>query len=52
MSNNPLDGGVSDQHPFEYDFLGTVAGRIVNKDKGINRIAHDITTKPPGTVEW
>jgi hypothetical protein len=33
-------------------FLGRVAGRIVNEVRGINRVTYDITSKPPGTIEW
>ena len=38
--------------PFEPAFLGHVAGRIVDEVKGINRVVYDITSKPPGTIEW
>ena len=43
------DGG---RYPFEPAFLGRVATRIVNEVRGINRVVYDITTKPPGTIEW
>jgi GMP synthase (glutamine-hydrolysing) len=35
-----------------YDLLARVSTRIVNEVKGINRVVYDITTKPPGTIEW
>jgi GMP synthase PP-ATPase subunit len=33
-------------------FLGRVANRIINEVKGINRVTYDVTSKPPGTIEW
>jgi GMP synthase (glutamine-hydrolysing) len=35
-----------------HDFLAMVANRIVNEVRGINRVVYDITSKPPGTIEW
>ncbi len=46
------DGMTADFYPFEMDFLGRVATRIINEVKGINRVTYDITSKPPGTIEW
>jgi GMP synthase (glutamine-hydrolysing) len=46
------DGMTADYYPFDHDFLGRVAGRIVNEVRGINRVTYDITSKPPGTIEW
>jgi GMP synthase (glutamine-hydrolysing) len=46
------DGMTADFFPFEMGFLGRVATRIVNEVKGINRVVYDITSKPPGTIEW
>jgi GMP synthase (glutamine-hydrolysing) len=46
------DGMTADFYPFDMNFLGTVATRIVNEVKGVNRVVYDITSKPPGTIEW
>ena len=46
------DGMTADFYPFDMAFLGRVATRIVNEVKGINRVVYDVTSKPPGTIEW
>ncbi len=46
------DGMTADFYPFDMAFLGRVANRIVNEVKGINRVVYDVTSKPPGTIEW
>jgi GMP synthase (glutamine-hydrolysing) len=46
------DGMTADVYPFSMEFLTRVAGRIVNEVRGINRVTYDITSKPPGTIEW
>jgi len=46
------DGMTADYYPYEHDFLGRVATRIINEVKGVNRVVYDITSKPPGTIEW
>ena len=46
------DGMTADYYPFEHSFLARVATRIVNEVRGINRVVYDITSKPPGTIEW
>ncbi|GIU67559.1 glutamine-hydrolyzing GMP synthase [Candidatus Phycosocius spiralis] len=46
------DGMTADYYPFDMAFIGRVATRIVNEVKGINRVVYDITSKPPGTIEW
>ena len=46
------DGMTAEFYPFDMAFLGRVAGRIVGEVRGINRVTYDITSKPPGTIEW
>ncbi|WP_136441347.1 glutamine-hydrolyzing GMP synthase [Pacificoceanicola onchidii] len=47
-----VDGMTADYYPFSHDFLGETATRIINEVKGINRVTYDVTSKPPGTIEW
>lgn len=46
------DGMTADWYPFEFEFLRFVSNRITNEVKGVNRVVYDITSKPPGTIEW
>ena len=46
------DGMTADVYPFDMGFLLRTANRIVNEVRGINRVTYDITSKPPGTIEW
>jgi GMP synthase (glutamine-hydrolysing) len=46
------DGMTADYYPFEHAFLSRVSTRIVNEVRGINRVVYDVTSKPPGTIEW
>src|SRR5947199_3562526 len=46
------DGMTADFYPFDGKFLGNVATRIINEVKGVNRVVYDVTSKPPGTIEW
>jgi len=46
------DGMTADFYQFDMKFLGHVATRIINEVKGVNRVVYDVTSKPPGTIEW
>jgi len=46
------DGMTADYYPYSHEFLGHVSTRIINEVRGINRVVYDITSKPPGTIEW
>ena len=47
-----VDGMTADFYHFDMDFLGRAATRIINEVRGINRVVYDVTSKPPGTIEW
>jgi GMP synthase (glutamine-hydrolysing) len=47
-----IDGMTADFFPFDQNFLGRAATRIINEVRGINRVVYDVTSKPPGTIEW
>jgi GMP synthase (glutamine-hydrolysing) len=47
-----VDGMTADFYAFDMNFLGRTATRIINEVKGINRVVYDVTSKPPGTIEW
>ncbi|RKQ70614.1 glutamine-hydrolyzing GMP synthase [Oceanibaculum indicum] len=47
-----VDGMTADFYHFDMEFLSRVATRIINEVKGVNRVTYDITSKPPGTIEW
>jgi GMP synthase (glutamine-hydrolysing) len=47
-----VDGMTADFYPFDMNVLGRVATRIINEVKGVNRVVYDVTSKPPGTIEW
>jgi GMP synthase (glutamine-hydrolysing) len=47
-----VDGMTADFFPYDMNFLGRAATRIINEVKGVNRVVYDVTSKPPGTIEW
>ncbi|MGO9418723.1 glutamine-hydrolyzing GMP synthase [Roseiarcus sp.] len=47
-----VDGMTADFYPYDMAFLARTATRIINEVKGINRVVYDVTSKPPGTIEW
>ena len=47
-----VDGMTADFYPYDMNFLGRAATRIINEVRGINRVVYDVTCKPPGTIEW
>lgn len=47
-----VDGMTADFYPYDMKFLGKAATRIINEVRGINRVVYDVTSKPPGTIEW
>ena len=46
------DGMTAESYPFDHAFLARTATRIINEVRGINRVVYDVTSKPPGTIEW
>ncbi|NIA70329.1 glutamine-hydrolyzing GMP synthase [Pelagibius litoralis] len=46
------DGMTAESYPFDHEFLAGAATRIINEVRGINRVVYDVTSKPPGTIEW
>ncbi len=46
------DGMTADFYHFDMAFLARVSNRIINEVKGVNRVTYDVTSKPPGTIEW
>jgi len=47
-----VDGMTADYYPFKHSFLSQTATKIINEVRGVNRVTYDITSKPPGTIEW
>ncbi|MGE4351401.1 MAG: glutamine-hydrolyzing GMP synthase, partial [Bdellovibrionales bacterium] len=47
-----VDGMTAESYAFDHAFLAKVATRIINEVRGVNRVVYDVTSKPPGTIEW
>ncbi|MDD2325167.1 MAG: glutamine-hydrolyzing GMP synthase [Alphaproteobacteria bacterium] len=47
-----VDGMTAESYPFDHAFLARTATRLINEVRGINRVVYDVTSKPPGTIEW
>ncbi len=45
-------GMIADYYPFSHEFLSETATRLINEVEGINRVIYEITSKPPGAIEW
>ena len=51
-SVDSLDAMTADWTRIPYDVLGRISNRIINQVRGVNRVVYDISSKPPGTIEW
>jgi len=47
-----IDGMTADIYHFDTKFLAQLSGKIISQVRGVNRVTYDVTSKPPGTIEW
>ena len=49
---HPTEVMTAESYPFDHQFLTHVATRIINEVRGVSRVVYDVTSRPPGMIEW